>query len=155
MKNQILISSILGSFMSIGCGISPAIAQSERQPQNATLKGTVIYPSEFLPSQKVCAENVQTKQLFCFETKQEQTDFSIPVRTGTYEIFARACTKSYKQKIICRDGYRPQRAYYNKFAKCGITAECERKFKNDRPIVVRIRSGQTITNIKPHDWYSK
>jgi hypothetical protein len=128
------------------------MAQSDRQSPG-TLKGTVIYPSDFLPAQKVCAENMRTKQLFCFETKQGQKGFSIPVSAGTYEIFARECNKGYKQATICRDGYRPNRAYYNEFTKCGITAECGGKFKKNRPISVRIRSGQTIANIKPHDWY--
>jgi hypothetical protein len=154
MKNQILIS-ILGSLLSIGSTISSSIAQSERQPQNTTLKGTVIYPGDYLPSQKVCAKNVQTKQLFCFETKQNQSEFAISVKAGTYEIFARECAKSYPKDIVCRDGYRPQRAYYNEYARCGITAECANKFKKNQPIFVRIRSGQTIANIKPHDWYSK
>lgn len=153
MKNQILIS-ILVSLISIESTISSSIGQSDGQSQNATLQGTVIYPSEFLPAQKVCAKNVQTTKLFCFETKQSQTDFSISVKAGTYEIFARECTKSYQTNIVCRDSYRPQRAYYNEHAKCGITAECAKKFKRNRPILVRIRSGQTIANIKPHDWYS-
>jgi hypothetical protein len=153
MNNQILVS-ILVSLISIGSTISSSIAQSDRQIQNATLRGTVIYPSEFLPPQKVCAENVQTKQLSCIETKQQQTNFSISVKAGTYEIFARECTTSYQTNIVCRDGYRPRRAYYNEHAKCGVTAECAKKFKKNRPILVRIRSRQTITNIKPHDWYS-
>jgi hypothetical protein len=153
MKNWVLISSLFGSLVSIGCTISSTMAQIDGQSPGK-LKGTVIYPSDLLPAQKVCAENVRTKQLFCFETKQGQTDFSIPVSAGTYEIFARECKKSYKQQIRCRDGYLPQRAYHNEFTKCGITAECGKKFKKNRPIAIRIGSGQTITNIKPHDWYS-
>lgn len=153
MKNQILIS-ILVSLISIESTISSSIAKSERQPQNATLQGTVIYPSDYLPPQKVCAENVQTKRLFCSETKQQQRDFSISVKPGIYEIFARECKKSYQKDILCRDGYLLQRAYYNEHAKCGITAECAKKFKRNRPILVRIQAGETIAKIKPHDWYS-
>ena len=150
MKNQTLISIILGSLLSIGCTISSSIAQS-------TLKGTVIYPSDFLPPQKVCAENVKTKQLFCFETKENKTDFSISVKAGTYQIFARECTvKSDIKTKLCGGSYSPKRIYYNEHAKCGLTVECEKKFrKKNSPILVRIRSGQTIANIKPHDWYSK
>jgi hypothetical protein len=155
MKNQILIFSILGSFMSIGHTTLPSIAQSDRQPQNATLKGTVIYPSDYLPPQKVCAENVQTKQLFCSETRENQSEFSISVKAGTYEIFARECNTKSPAGGKCGGIYSLKRIYYNEFAKCDITAECRKKFKKNRPILVRIRSGQTITNIKPHDWYSK
>ncbi len=153
MKNQILIS-ILVSLISIAATVSSSIAKSDRQSQNGTFQGTLIYPSDYLPAQKVCAKNVKTKKLFCVETKQQQTDFSLSVKAGTYEIFARECIKSYEKDLVCRDGYLPRRAYYNEHAKCGITAECAKKFKHNRRILVPIRSGQTIANIKPHDWYS-
>jgi hypothetical protein len=155
MKNQTLISSILVSLLSIGSTIAPSIAQPDRQPQNATLRGTVIYPGDYLPPQKVCAKNTQTKQLFCFETKQNQSEFAISVKAGTYEIFARECSIKSPAGKKCGGIYDPKRIYYNEFAKCGTTAECQKKFKKNRPILVRIRSGQTISNIKPHDWYSK
>jgi hypothetical protein len=155
MKNQTLISSILVSLISSGCTIAPSIAKSDLQPQNATLKGTVIYPGKFLAPQKVCAENVQTKQLFCSETRQNQSEFSISVKAGTYEIFAIECKIKSPAGGKCGGIYGLERIYYNEFAKCGTTAACRKKFKENRPILVPILSGQTISNIKPHDWYSK
>ncbi len=155
MKYQILISSLLCTAISIGNTISLALAQSGQT--NAKLKGTVIYPSEFLPAQKVCARNTQTKSLFCTETRQGQKDFTLPVSSGSYEIFARECNKvyNYNQNARCRDGYRDRQAYYNEVVRCGLTFQCTQKFKKNRPIVVKISSGQTIGNIKPHDWYSR
>ncbi len=150
MKYHLSISSVFGVAIAIGSSL-PTMAQS----LTATLKGTTIYPADFLPAQQVCARNTQTKHTFCAETKQGQHKFSIRVSAGSYEIYARECQKTYREATTCRDGYRLRRAYYNQFSKCGITAECERKFKQNRPIVVRIAAGSSITDIKPHDWYTR
>jgi hypothetical protein len=151
MNHYLVSSSLFIAVAVIGGAISPSHAQSA----NSLIKGTVIYPSEILPAQKVCAENRQTKQLFCTETKQSQQDFAIPLRAGSYVVFALECNKTYRRSIICRDGYRSRRAYYNKHVKCGLTFQCGQKHQQNSPIVIRITAGQTITNIKPHDWYSK
>jgi hypothetical protein len=149
MKYHLSISSILAA--TIAGSSLPMMAQSP----TATLKGTTIYPADFLPAQQVCAQNTQTQRTFCVETKQGQRQFSLRVNAGSYEIYARECQKTYRQATTCRDGYRLRRAYYNQFSKCGITAECERKFKKNRPIVVQIAAGSSITDIKPHDWYTR
>jgi hypothetical protein len=151
MNHYLLPASISIALATIVCQIAPTQAQST----NSIIKGTVIYPSEILPAQKVCAQNRQTQQLFCTETKQSQREFSISVKPGSYVVFATDCTKTYRRNIICRDGYRSRRAYYNEHVKCGLTFQCGQKHQKNSPIVIRIAAGQTTTNIKPHDWYTK
>jgi hypothetical protein len=151
MNRHLLPSSIFIVLTILDWTIAPALSQSA----NSTIKGTVIYPGDYLPAQKVCAENRQTNQLFCTETKQSQQDFSILVKSGSYVVFAIECTKTYRRNIVCRDGYLPRRAYYNVHVRCGLTFQCAQKHKKNPPIVIRIAAGQTVANIKPHDWYSK
>jgi hypothetical protein len=155
MNYQVLVVSVFAAIAASGSTFSSTLAQSVGQSTNATLRGTVIYPSEMLPAQKVCAENQQTHRLFCSETKQSQQEFSIPIKAGSYVVFATECNKTYRKNISCRDGYRSRRAYYNEHVKCGLTVECGQKHRKNVPIVIRIKAGQTIANIKPHDWYTK
>jgi mRNA-degrading endonuclease toxin of MazEF toxin-antitoxin module len=44
---------------------------------------------------------------------------------------------------------------YNEHVKCGLTFKCGQKHKKNAPVLVRIKAGQTIANIKPHDWYTR
>ena len=41
------------------------------------------------------------------------------------------------------------RAYYSKFVKCGMSVDCQ----DHTPIVVRVKSGETVSGIDPMDWY--
>jgi hypothetical protein len=135
--------------------IASTYSAANAQPLNATFRGTVIYPSDILPPQKVCAENIRSKQIFCTETKQGGKEFSLSVVPGTYQIYALECQKLYRQSIACRDGYRSQRAYYNQHVICGLTYQCGQKFPKPQPLNVKIAAGQTISKIQPHDWYSR
>jgi hypothetical protein len=152
MNHYLLPASISIALVISGCPIVPTQAQST----DSIIKGTVNYPSDMLPAQKVCAENQQSKQLFCTETKQSQENFSIPVPAGSYVVFSTPCKETYRQNVICRDGYISRlRGYYTAYAKCGATVQCARKHKKNPRLVIRIIAGKTIANIKPHDWYTK
>jgi hypothetical protein len=136
--------------------IDPSLAQ-ERLAQEylGTIYGTVIYPSEVLLAQKVCAVNLQSKQETCTETRQGQRSFSLQVTPGTYHVFSKACRQSYRDNEFCKHEYRDQRAYYNQYVQCGLTYACQQKIRNKSPIPVLVKLGETVKGIKPHDWYTR
>lgn len=113
----------------------------------------MIFPSDVLPAQKVCAVNVQTKQTICTETKQSQVNFSIQVQAGTYHVFANACNGYYEKDKLCSDGYGKESAYYDTKVKCGLTAQCDQTIRVNSPIPVRVNSNEIVEGIKPHNWY--
>lgn len=127
---------------------------ADARPNNSgTIQGTLIYPSDFIPAQKVCAVNIQTKKMLCVETKQDQKTYSLEVPTGTYNVFAVACQESYRTEKTCSDGYGTKRAYYNENIRCGLTYECSKKPGSQRPIPVKVNAGKVLQNVNPQDWY--
>ncbi len=132
--------------------ISTALAETRETLSVGTIQGTVIYPSDILPAQRVCAVNTQTRGAYCTETGEEQSQFSLPVRPGTYHVYAIACRDYLGQPgTNCQNrNYDDQiRAYYDEFVTCGLYANCGSKL----PISVTVRAGETVTGVSPHDWY--
>lgn len=120
-----------------------------------TIQGELIYPSDVLPAQKVCAEDILVEKSYCTETRQNQESYRLQLPSGVYRVFAVACkVKSYEEDILCQDGYSDKRAYYTDFAICGITAECE-EATSGYPIPFRVKPGNNLLDINPQDWYRK
>ncbi|MEY2978271.1 MAG: hypothetical protein ACO31I_04250 [Prochlorotrichaceae cyanobacterium] len=144
------------------------LALLPEHPPTATLEGTVIFPSDTLPAQRICAEAIATDSqaaptsqasqtpIICTETAEGEEEFTLAVPPGTYEVFAQRCQQSYEDRQFCSDGYVDERAYYNEYVACGITYECSLKIsqQTNLPIPIQVESGQTIPNISPHDWYT-
>jgi hypothetical protein len=153
MRPYILVSIVSVAIVSIVQTASPAIAQPELKIAKGLIQGTLIYPSEVLRAQEVCAVNTQSQQRSCVETKQDQRTFSIEVQPGSYVVFSQACNKTYKVDVLCSDGYLKKRAYYNEYVRCGLTYQCSKSVKVKTPISIRVQPGKIIKGIKPQDWY--
>lgn len=106
------------------------------------IEGTYIFPSEGIPKTLIpCAEHISTNEIICSESLGEtgQTDtFMIIVPPGSYYVYAvnTADPNSYK-------------AYYTEFVTCGLLASCPSHEK----IAIEVAAGETVLDIKPHDWY--
>lgn len=120
--------------------------------ERGIIQGELSFPSDYLPGQKVCAKNLDTQKVSCIETRQSQQRYSLEVSSGSYHVYAQACTQSYRESIVCRDGYLERRALYNEYARCGINAQCAQSSRRE-PLVVRVNAGKTVSNINPQDWY--
>jgi hypothetical protein len=115
--------------------------------QSGYITGEIGYPSEFIPDQRICAEDIYTGVTTCVDKTFTQNNFmeneySIEVASGDYYVYAVLLetvgdyTTSYK-------------AYYNEFVTCGLAVGC----LSHLPIVVTVAEGETITDINPIDWY--
>lgn len=121
---------------------------SETVDQGGVIEGNLIYPSEVLPPQTVCAENIQTKKSICTNLNVQingKPGYRLTLPPGEYEVYA----------FLTSEGPTPspttQKAYYNEFVTCGLKASCT----SHKAIVVTVESGKTSSDINPHDWYSQ
>lgn len=110
---------------------------------NGTIKGTFIFPSEGIPeTMRACAENIENAQTTCSGTLKEtglQNTFSFEVPAGKYRVYAESGL----------EGQQNYKAYYTEFVTCGLLASCPSHEK----IIVEVTVDETVSDIKPHDWY--
>ena len=113
------------------------------------IEGKLGWPSEkeFFPLMKVCAENVNTKKISCLDLNKrnyEKTEYKWKLPVGTYFIYSQLLHDEADTSARCR-------AYYSEFITCGTKVDC----KSHKPIAVTVKSGITLKNIDPYDWYNE
>lgn len=114
-----------------------------------TISGTTGYPSEFNPSQRVCAQMVgDSSQEYCVVTSEQTTPdaptFSIQVPVGTYYVYA---TLRNPADAGLEDNLT---AYWTEFVQCGLHVGCASHAK----IPVIVSADETVSEIRPVDWYT-
>jgi hypothetical protein len=116
------------------------------------IEGSLSYPSEFIPDDMtICAENQATKKIFCTNKHLKgkkykyKVGYKLAVPPGEYHVFAQLPDPAKYGAGYPRD----YRAYYSKFVTCGMNADCF----DHAPIVVKVKSGETVSGIDPMDWY--
>lgn len=106
------------------------------QPEYGTIKGSLSYPSDYLPPLKVCAEHIWKNSLYCITTNNNQTKYIIKVTPGSYYVFASTTD-------------RLSTGLYSSAVPCGLKYECN----NHSLMPVVVQSGQVAAGIDPGDWY--
>jgi hypothetical protein len=121
-------------------------------PGGGVIEGSLSYPSEFIPDDMtICAENMATQEIFCTNKHLEgkkyryKVGYKVEVPPGDYQVYAQLPDPARHGAGYARD----YRAYYSEFVKCGMTEKCP----SHAPILVRVKSGQTVRGIDPMDWY--
>lgn len=121
--------------------------QQKLESDNGTIKGSLGYPSESIPAQRVCAEDVAGKtQPTCINTASGQLSYELKVSAGTYYVYA-----SLQQKL--GDITQNYLAYYDEFVRCGMNANCP-SAGHKQYIAVEVKANQTVDKIDPTDWYN-
>lgn len=125
--------------------------ESTTQTDEAGLQGTITgktsYPSEMLPAdEEVCAERTDgAGDPICVNVGQAQSmTFSLSVPAGEYYVYATADVEL--------PGYK---AYYNEYVKCMDIQDgtCGPDTHNEK-LVVKVATGQTVSDVEPGDWYA-
>ena len=131
--------------LSPGTGLAAA-------PQPGVIEGSLSYPSDFIPSDMtIGAENLATKKIYSTNKHvkakkfQYQVGYKLPVPPGDYHVYAYLPDPAKYGASYPKD----YRAYYSEFVKCGQSVDC----KSHAPIVVQVKSGETVSGIDPQDWY--
>jgi hypothetical protein len=124
-------------------------APTGEQLMRGHIEGTTMYPSDFVPAQRVCAQSVTNPgEEYCVNvpeaTGSATPTFQITVPPGTYYLYA-----SLKDASAIGSDLAGYKAYYTTYVTCGLRYEC----KDHTKLSVDITAGQTVTDIRPHDWY--
>jgi len=145
-----LIAAIV--LVAVGAGAWYFLAAPKESPvMPGSISGTVTFPSEGLPAQRVCAVPVNgvDAEAFCVDTNDESptpADFSIKrLPPGGYFVYAQLKDPG----AIGSDIPTTFKAYYDEYVRCGLKYEC----KDTTRIVVHVSAGADTPNILPHDWY--
>lgn len=139
-----------GEIKSPSSQITPVERQNTAAPTDtgqemATIQGSLSYPSEIIPEDmEVCAQDIDNSEIYCEFEKLESDRFDygvgyrLQVPGGHYYVYAYIPERP------------EQKAYYNEFVECGLSANCPSHEK----IVVEVESGELVTGINPQDWYN-
>ena len=121
-------------------------------PQVGVIEGSLSYPSEFNPpDMTICAENLATKKIYSTNKHlkakkyQYKVGYKLEVPPGDYHVYAYLPDPAKYGASYSKD----YRAYYSEFVKCGMTENCP----SHEPVVVKVKSGETVSGIDPQDWY--
>jgi hypothetical protein len=121
-------------------------------PQPGVIQGSLSYPSEFIPpDMTICAENQTTKQIVSTNRHVKskkytyKVGYQLTVPPGDYHVYAYLLDPARYGAGYSKD----YRAYYSEFVKCGMTENCP----SHAPILVRVKSGETVRGVDPMDWY--
>ncbi len=114
------------------------------------ITGSVSYPSEVLPAQRICAENIKNSQSkYCVKTEDGQSVYQLEVPVGEYYVYSGLL------KEVAGDIKTSYRAYYNEFVLCGLDIKCNDKTHHGAFIKVTVKPNGTSENINPQDWYDQ
>lgn len=104
-----------------------------------TIQGTLIFPSNFIPAQRVVAINTANGQFLFTDTLDGQGGYVIEnVPPGTYHVIAYTLTTPYSA------------AGFSAAVPCGLSVNC-----TDHSLLdVTVTAGQVTTDVNPHDWYA-
>jgi hypothetical protein len=103
-----------------------------------SISGSLSYPSEYIPAQRVFAFQVGSENYFYVDTAENQTSYQIDnLPTGYYTVVA------YRLDGNLAGGY-------TQAVPCGLTVSCT----NHDLLEVPVNIGQVVTGIDPADWYA-
>jgi hypothetical protein len=145
---------IVGRFCLIGviCLLLSPYPGLAAAPQPGVIEGSLSYPSEFIPpDMTICAENLATKHIYSTNKHLKakkykyKVGYKLEVPPGDYHVYAYLPDPARYGAGYSKD----YRAYYSEFVKCGMTENCP----SHAPMVVKVKSGGTVSGIDPMDWY--
>lgn len=114
---------------------------------SGTVKGTVCYPSEYIPAMIVYIKNKETGKIYSLDIEENQKPFKFKkIPAGDYIAFAYAVqedlTDAKDKSTITNGGY-------THAVPCGLTVEC----KDHSLLVFKVQNGKTTKNIQICDWF--
>jgi len=124
-----------------------AIILSSCSSTSGTVRGTVCYPSEYIPAMNIYLKNKETNKIYSLDIKENQKPFKFKkVPAGNYIAFAYTV-----QEISTDDNNKTSIANggYTHAVPCGLTVDC----KDHSLLVFKVENGKTTKNIQICDWF--
>ncbi|MDP2069332.1 MAG: hypothetical protein Q8K04_10220 [Lutibacter sp.] len=127
--------------------ILSAILMTSCSSTSGTVKGTVCYPSEYIPAMNVYLKNKETSKIYSLDIKENQKPFKFSkIPAGNYIAFAYTVqedsTNAQEKSTITSGGY-------THAVPCGLTVEC----KDHSLLIFKVENGKTTKNIEICDWF--
>lgn len=112
-----------------------------------TVKGTLCYPSDYIPAMKVYLKSKETSKTYSLVIKENQKTFKFrKILEGNYVAFAYTIEETnidFNNKAFKASGG------YTKAVPCGLTVNC-----NDHSLIsFKVKNGKTTKLIDICDWY--
>ena len=112
-----------------------------------TVKGTLCYPSDYIPTMNVYLKNKETNKTYLLIIKENQQSFKFKkIQEGNYIAFAYTITETitdFNNKSSKASGG------YTHAVPCGLTVNC-----NDHSLIsFNVKNGKTTKAIRICDWY--
>jgi hypothetical protein len=111
-------------------------------PQMGTISGSLNYPSDFIPAQRVVAFELTLNQVNYVDTVAGQNSYTIDVPVGTYHVVTYPLAASGVPTGLS--------AGYTQAVPCGLSVSCT----DHSLITVTVTAGNTSSNVNPEDWYA-
>lgn len=111
------------------------------------VKGTVCYPSDYIPAMNVYLKNKETSKTYSLLIKENQQSFKFKkIQEGNYIAFAYTTTE-----IMTNFNNKSSKASggYTHAVPCGLTVNCN----NHSLINFKVYNGKTTKAIQICDWY--
>jgi hypothetical protein len=114
---------------------------------SGTVKGTVCYPSDYIPAMTVYLKNKKTDKIYSLELQENQKAFKFKkIPEGNYIAFAytiqEVSTDLNNKTSIASGGY-------THAVPCGLTVDC----KDHSLLIFKVQNGKTTKNIQICDWF--
>ncbi len=108
-------------------------------PPTGTIRGSMNYPSNFIPTMRVYAISVAGDRHYVVATRQNDASFTITgVAPGTYYVLAYPLIPG-----IYITGA------WSRYVTCGEAGSC-----TDHALIpVAVRAGEAVTGVRVRDWY--
>lgn len=153
MKKLLVLAPLL--FAVLACNFSvragPIVTPTPLNVQ-ATIRGQLSYPSEFLPPMRVVAFSLTDKKAYFIDTAKGQGEFSLKVPAGTYYLVSYTYEGT-PGNVGQVDSYTLSGGSfaggYTQMVPCGLAAGCE----DHTLLPITVAEGQTV-NADPGDWYA-
>lgn len=112
--------------------------------------GSLTYPAEVVPHQKVCAVDIRSSNEICTQSIDDpKTGFAfsykLDVPKGQYHVYATVDEKGWESMV-------GHKAYYTKAVECGI-GFTKNKCNDHTKIVVYVEGKDIIEGVDPVDWW--
>lgn len=111
-------------------------------PQMGTISGSLNYPSDFIPAQRLVAFELTLNQVNYIDTVAGQNSYTIDVPVGSYHVVAYVLAASGVPTGLS--------AGYTQAVPCGLSVSCT----DHSLITVTVTTGATNSNVNPEDWYA-
>ena len=135
MKNSIIVL-LFSALVMLGC-----------DTQSGVVKGTLCYPSDYIPPMTLYLKNQDSQKIYRQITKQNQRNFSFKeIPAGKYVAFAYTLDETLMDD---RDNSSKASGGYTQFVPCGLSVECE----DHSLIIINVKNGSATTGIQICDWY--